>query len=277
MSLTAIDEDPRQEWCSCPHEPPCYSASVFCNRELVIFFVVAYVWAWLVFVPLVLFHAAIQWTIVGTFGPTVAALIAQRLSRGDFRAFHFIPSWPRVCVAIPVGVVLILFAYVILPSVLTSEPGKLNWSVFGSLSVYNYSSFLGGPLGEEPGWRGYALPRLEASCGPVGGSLLLAVLWAGWHLPLFFYPGWTSSTFWSFLLILGGMSILFTFVANLSFFSIIPAIAMHVTFNTVSRFLNGLLTNAQPTARLPFEIVMGLTGIATASIKEVVVSNLPEY
>jgi membrane protease YdiL (CAAX protease family) len=41
-------------------------------------------------------------------------------------------------------------------------------------------------FGEEAGWRGYALPQLEQRFGPVAASLVLAVLWAGWHLPQFF-------------------------------------------------------------------------------------------
>ncbi len=47
----------------------------------------------------------------------------------------------------------------------------------------------GGPLAEEPGWRGYALPRLQAKYGPLAGGLLLGVIWCAWHLPLFFIPG----------------------------------------------------------------------------------------
>lgn len=44
---------------------------------------------------------------------------------------------------------------------------------------------IGGPLGEELGWRGFALPRLEQSWGPTAAALLLGLVWAAWHLPLF--------------------------------------------------------------------------------------------
>ena len=44
-------------------------------------------------------------------------------------------------------------------------------------------------LGEEPGWRGFALPRLQGLYGPLVGSLVLGTLHALWHLPVYFIPG----------------------------------------------------------------------------------------
>jgi membrane protease YdiL (CAAX protease family) len=48
---------------------------------------------------------------------------------------------------------------------------------------------LDGPLGEEPGWRAFALVRLQADRSPLRASLILGLLVAGWHLPLVFLPG----------------------------------------------------------------------------------------
>ena len=112
----------------------------------------------------------------------------------------------------------------VIPAVCTANPSKLNWSILISPGVYNYSTFLGGPLGEEFGWRGYALPLLEKRFGPVAGCAVLGVLWAGWHLPLFLSRGWTTSPFWIYVLIVTGLSIIIGFSSNLAGFAVAPAI-----------------------------------------------------
>jgi len=50
---------------------------------------------------------------------------------------------------------------------------------------YLFATFLGVGLGEEPGWRGFALPRMQKQYGSLWGTLLLGVLWSCWHLPDF--------------------------------------------------------------------------------------------
>jgi CAAX protease family protein len=232
--------------------------------QLVLFFTLAYVISWLVFLPIILWHAPIQLIAVASFGPTLAALTTQRLSTGDYRAFAFHWMKPSTLVAAVAGAVLIVLAYVVFPALVLGDPRTLNWSILASLAVYNYSTLLGGPLGEEPGWRGYALPRLEARFGAVRAAVLLGILWTGWHLPLFLIAGWESLPLWSYGLVLIGVSIIMTWSANLARFSVLPAIVIHAAFNTVTRFLNGLFIGSQPRASLPFELVFPVSGLLVA-------------
>jgi membrane protease YdiL (CAAX protease family) len=97
---------------------------------------------------------------------------------------------------------------------------------------------------EEPGWRGFALPRLQAHYGAFWASVILAPLWAAWHLPLFWImPGWTSASPGQFALILLGISFLLTWAANLGRFSILIAVVLHAFFNTSSGLGNALSSN----------------------------------
>lgn len=236
------------------------------QRPLVLFFVLAYAGGWLVFVPLALLQGSLVWTALATIAPTLAAVITHRVTTGSYSAFRVIAGWPRALAAGLAGALLMMFTYVVLPGNTATDPSRLEWSALASLSVYNYSTLIGGPLGEEPGWRGYALPRLEAALGPVRGTIVLALLWVGWHLPLFFYPAWVSTPAWIYLLILVGASFILTFVTNLARFNVLAPIAAHAAFNTVSGWLAGFFANTRPNVGVPFELVLALCGLAVSAV-----------
>ncbi len=67
---------------------------------------------------------------------------------------------------------------------------------------------------EEPGWRGFALPRLLTRHTPFASSIVLGAAWALWHVPLFFAPAASQSGFpfvWYFVNALA-LSIVFTWL-----------------------------------------------------------------
>ena len=88
-------------------------------------------------------------------------------------------------------------------------------------------------LGEEIGWRGFALPRFQEILGSLGGSIANGVFWALWHLPLFFMPG--SSQYGHsvllFIYLLTCWSITMAVFVGKSQGSVIPAILFHVAVN----------------------------------------------
>jgi uncharacterized protein len=97
-----------------------------------------------------------------------------------------------------------------------------------------------GPLSEELGWRGYALDQLQARFSSLTSNLLLAALWAFWHLPLFWVPGSDQNhyglftlTFWAFFLYIPGLSFLIHFAYNQNNRSTLAAIILHVFANLV--------------------------------------------
>jgi membrane protease YdiL (CAAX protease family) len=88
-------------------------------------------------------------------------------------------------------------------------------------------------LGEELGWRGFALPRLLSGGTPLVATLILAGLWAGWHLPLLWTPGLTleGQPVWLFFLDIGAKAIIFTWVFLRTRGSVLIAVLLHATNN----------------------------------------------
>ncbi|MGD2205693.1 MAG: CPBP family intramembrane metalloprotease, partial [Anaerolineae bacterium] len=97
-----------------------------------------------------------------------------------------------------------------------------------------------GPVPEELGWRGYALDRLQMKWSALGSSLVLGVVWALWHLPLFFVDGTYQNnlgvgtlSFWIFMLEVIPKSILITWIYNNNRRSTLSAVLLHFTDNFI--------------------------------------------
>ncbi|GAB3176104.1 CPBP family intramembrane glutamic endopeptidase [Telluribacter humicola] len=105
---------------------------------------------------------------------------------------------------------------------------------FNLLTLFVYNLFFFG-YGEEVGWRGFALPRLQDRMGTLKASLVLTAFWAFWHLPLFLYrPGYTSmdvagAVGWVLSLLTG--SILLTWLYNSSRGSVLICTVFHSTID----------------------------------------------
>jgi membrane protease YdiL (CAAX protease family) len=101
--------------------------------------------------------------------------------------------------------------------------------------------FLGGPLGEEVGWRGFALPRMLSRYGPLWGTLLLGVVHCLWHFEEFFTPnqGGGPGTGWTpfmvnlplFLLLTISFNIIMTWMYNHTRGSLFAAISYHASWD----------------------------------------------
>lgn len=89
-------------------------------------------------------------------------------------------------------------------------------------------------LGEETGWRGFALPRLQATLGPLGASIALGVIWAVWHLPLFFMSSMPQfgSPFVAYVPYTIALSIILTFLSSRTAGSVVIATLFHGSVNT---------------------------------------------
>jgi membrane protease YdiL (CAAX protease family) len=105
---------------------------------------------------------------------------------------------------------------------------------------FGYAFFVGGGVSEEPGWRGFLLPRLQERFNPLMASLLVWIPWALWHAPLDF-AGYAGSTFATYLrtrvFILVPLSIIITWVYNRCGKTILSAALFHSAFNVAPDFV----------------------------------------
>jgi membrane protease YdiL (CAAX protease family) len=98
-----------------------------------------------------------------------------------------------------------------------------------------------GPLGEEMGWRGFVLPKLQKKFNPITSSLILGLIWGLWHLPLFFINGDShyKAPFTLFLIIVVCLSILYTWVYNKTKGSLLLVSLFHGSYNTTLGYVFG--------------------------------------
>lgn len=117
-------------------------------------------------------------------------------------------------------------------------------------------------LTEEVGWRGVALPRLRARFTPVVASLVLGVVWAGWHIPMFFVPGTRQSyPFTGFVLMVVSISIVMTWIFDRTRGSVLIAALFHAAMNTWWAVLAVLWGEARP-----FWLCVAFTVVLAAAV-----------
>lgn len=165
-------------------------------------------------------------------------------------------GWAAVAVGLPLGVMALAAAvHVGLGGILPPSPvrghGLVAAANFGLILV------LGGPLGEEFGWRGYALPVLQERYGWRVGSLVLGVVWSGWHLPLFFLSNTSQQhiPIALFLVSTTALSVLFAGLAQRTAGSLVLAILFHTAVNYWSWVVPILPTSGR---LRPFDLATGL-------------------
>jgi membrane protease YdiL (CAAX protease family) len=142
-----------------------------------------------------------------------------------------------------VRVPLIWYAVVLLlPAVLLFVAIGVHMLLGGAPIAYAWSGFLatlvvngfGAGLGEELGWRGFALPRMLARKPALAASLLLGVLWGLWHLPQALATGTISASFILFVLMITAYAVLFTWVYNHTKGSLFLMVLFHAALTTTN-------------------------------------------
>lgn len=215
------------------------------RSALVTFVLLAFAVTWVVWVPRALESAGVldsRWAselgAAWSHGPAIAAVLTAALSgRGALRElgarltrWRVGARWWAVVLVGPAGLWLATAGLHVLLGGDGSDvrPAALGAGFAGLVPLLLLLALTDG-LGEELGWRGFALPRLLRRTGPVVASLLLGVVWAVWHAPLHWTGGMVleGSPVWLLLVQLPACAVLYTWVFLHTGGSVLPAVALH--------------------------------------------------
>ena len=150
------------------------------RRELTTYFLLAYGMSLVLWLP-VLIGGRVSPVLLslGTVGPTLAAVVTHRMFERNWRAVRIWSTLPDLLTGIAMGASTVLMAAFTAAFFMTkSGIDRWHWSSLVQTLTLFIPNLVGGPLGEEAGWRGFALPRLQRRFGPVTSSLVLGFLWA---------------------------------------------------------------------------------------------------
>jgi membrane protease YdiL (CAAX protease family) len=264
--------------------------ALLARHPLVSFFVMAYAFTWLVWAPWVLGEDGagllpinISQTASGYLnatailaGPTLSAFIMTATTEGREgvrRLLGRLVLWRvgfRWYLFALLGVPLIMLVGTMIYSGDLPNLGALGGPSYllSYLGTYALVVVLGGPLFEEIGWRGFALPRMERLHGPILASVILGVLWALWHLPEFLVPTWAASSggggilgITLFIVTAVTFTIVITWVFNNTRASVLLAILVHTSIDAFTVPLGEIFPARAVSSALPFIIGFGAVGV----------------
>lgn len=217
------------------------------NKPLVLFFILAFIIAWCIMALPIAKNLEIlnfqmptePLLLVGSWVPNIAAFLVLGFYLGQRREIgKLIRGWIQL--KIPFRWFLAALSPILIVLV-TLGIYRLVYGMFPlNEAVLSPISFIGlvvmititGAMGEELGWRGFALPRLQKRMSSLMASLLLGVIWVLWHLPLWFAGiGFEEIPYWAYAVTGISFTILVTWVFNHTGGSMAIASLFHLTLN----------------------------------------------
>jgi membrane protease YdiL (CAAX protease family) len=232
------------------------------SHPLISYFFLAYAGMWIVISPLVLDGLGVMnlsdemsliFFILSSFsGPTIAAYVVTGVIEGRSgmarlfrRTFQVLAGLQWYAVALFIFLVIWLVAYSFLYN--GAPLAKLAANPTLLLSAFLPSVIFGlliPSIAEEPGWRGFTLPRLQAAYGPILGTIILGTLHGIWHLPALFTPllgPFTVQGFITFVLTAAAGTFIYTWLFNNTRGSVWMAMVLHASSNAASQLVTSLI------------------------------------
>jgi membrane protease YdiL (CAAX protease family) len=216
------------------------------RHPLIAFFVLAYALTWWASIIYAVYPNPFP---VFPYGPFLAAVIVLALTTGKTGVKDLLRRivlwrvglrWYAVALLLPVALALAaVYLNVLLGASAPSLEELGSWPSL--LVLFPLTLLIGGPLGEEPGWRGYALPRLQTGRSALTASLILGALIALWHLPLLLTSEEPVPAGAFFPEIIAGM-IVVSWVYNNTQGSVLLAALIHTSHNAIEGFFGDMFS-----------------------------------
>jgi uncharacterized protein len=251
--------------------------SVVRRYPLIVFFVLAYVFSWW---PWPLYAFGLSPSPIIAFGPFLAAILVLALTTGKGGVVTLLrrmvrwrvrPVWYAVALLLPVAISggAALLNVVVLGASAPSPAELGAWS--GLVPTFFLLLLVPGTGGawEEPGWRGYALPKLQGGHSALLASLILGVVWAFWHLPLMVI----GQIHLSDPVYIVAWTVVLTWVFNNTNGSVLIAMLMHNIHNVISGYYFSAMFSGADWVRQGWLLVALWCAVAAI----VVVVNGPEH
>lgn len=232
---------------------------------LSLFFVIAFGWAWLFWVPVALQDSGVvvlpKWLAAfvadgqpAAWGPLIGAMVVVLLQNGLGGMRELALSMLRVRFSLwwYIAAIAILPAIVGLAQMIAWLSGELiaaSPAFEQPLSIpiaFVFIFLFAGPLQEEAGWRGTSTRLLQSRFGALWASLITGVIWGLWHLPLFFQnreEAYYNQPVFGLLISTTLLSVLHTWIYNSTKRSLFAAMLMHTSWNWANYVFTGLQTD----------------------------------
>jgi membrane protease YdiL (CAAX protease family) len=191
---------------------------------------------------------SLEW-FLSSFSPTFGALAISAVIGGwpevkrllsGFTRWNVGGRWYFAAAFLLLGPLVFALIYIALGHPIAGlKPGLTVSAILAQVLFTLFS----GPLAEEAGWRGFALPRLQARYNALVSTLILGVIWWAWHIPLYFQA--ESSQLGIpvpvYLMLVVTVAIYMTWLYNNTRGSLIITVLAHFCFNMSGGFIAGTL------------------------------------
>ncbi|WP_249998765.1 CPBP family intramembrane glutamic endopeptidase [Actinoplanes sp. M2I2] len=249
------------------------------RSPLTSFFVLAAILSWW---PGLLYLAGWSPMPIAGFGPFLAAVVVLAATGGRPAVTGLLRSmvrWrvPARSYAAAIGLPLLISGVAIIADLAlgAARPQAADWALWTGIPVSMLAILLVPGLGgawEEPGFRGFALGRLEQRFGAAAGPLILGVLWVIWHGPLFL----AGQILWTDVLTIVAAGVVIAAVFHSARDSVFIAMLLHATNNAVGGGFASQLFDGADSTRLGLLTAGGWWLVAAVVLVRLARSRRPD-